>query len=382
MKIVFVSCYMNHHQLPFCQLMYEKFGNDFCFVADRPMRKERTDLGYEDLNEAYDYIIRAYEGPVEQSLAQHLIDHADVVIMGDGSLSYVKKRLKEKKLTFRAVERIYKKGYQAWKSPLRAVKHFWQFTRHKNLYLLCASAYTAGDYARTGAFMNKAYCWGYFPEVKRYGNVEQLIAEKETGSLLWAGRFIDWKYPQHVIRLAQRLKAAGYKFKLRMIGTGEMDEQLRTAVKEQQLEDCVEFLGSMKPEEVRAYMEKSQIYLFTSDRNEGWGAVLNESMNSGCAVVASSCTGSTPFLVESGKNGFSYDRISEEQLYRYVCTLLDDPQLCARMGEKAYETMTGLWNAECVVPRFTELCEALLQGQRSPDLFENGPCSKAPVIKD
>jgi hypothetical protein len=37
----------------------------------------------------------------------------------------------------------------------------------------------------------------------------------------------------------------------------------------------------MPPEEVRVHMEQSNIYLFTSDFGEGWGAVLNEAMNSG-----------------------------------------------------------------------------------------------------
>ncbi len=46
-------------------------------------------------------------------------------------------------------------------------------------------------------------------------------------------------------------------------------------------------LGAMSPDKVRAYMERADVFLFTSDFNEGWGAVLNESMNSGCAVVAS-----------------------------------------------------------------------------------------------
>ena len=34
-------------------------------------------------------------------------------------------------------------------------------------------------------------------------------------------------------------------------------------------------------------MEKADIFLFTSDRREGWGAVANEAMNSACALVVS-----------------------------------------------------------------------------------------------
>ena len=76
---------------------------------------------------------------------------------------------------------------------------------------------------------------------------------------------------------------------------GEMEEQLHNMIRDKSLEDCVEMPGAMKASEVRSYMEKADIYLFTSDFNEGWGAVLNESMNSGCAVVASHAIGSVRF---------------------------------------------------------------------------------------
>ena len=39
---------------------------------------------------------------------------------------------------------------------------------------------------------------------------------------------------------------------------------------------------------------------------EGWGAVLNEAMNSGCACIASHAIGSAGFLIEHGENGFVY----------------------------------------------------------------------------
>ena len=48
-------------------------------------------------------------------------------------------------------------------------------------------------------------------------------------------------------------------------------------------------------------MEKSHIHLFTSNHLEGWGAVVNEAMNSGCAVVANREAGAVPYLIEHGK---------------------------------------------------------------------------------
>lgn len=74
------------------------------------------------------------------------------------------------------------------------------------------------------------------------------------------------------------LKKKGYSFKISIIGNGEMEAQLREMIRSKGVEDCVEMLGAMSPDEVRAYMERADVFLFTSDFNEGWGAVLNESI--------------------------------------------------------------------------------------------------------
>ena len=62
-------------------------------------------------------------------------------------------------------------------------------------------------------------------------------------------------------------------------------------------------------------MEKTGIFLFTSDRQEGWGAVLNEAMNSGCAVVASHLIGAVPFLKKKKKNGLVYSSGDRKTLF-------------------------------------------------------------------
>ncbi len=72
------------------------------------------------------------------------------------------------------------------------------------------------------------------------------------------------------------------------------------------------------PEEVRAAMERSEIYLVTSDRKEGWGAVVNEAMNSGCAVVADHMIGAAPWLIRQGENGWMYRDGEEQELFRTV----------------------------------------------------------------
>ena len=160
-----------------------------------------------------------------------------------------------------------------------------------------------------------------------------------------------------------------------------MERQLREQICRKRLDDCVHMLGAMSPEEVREHMEAADIFLFTSDFNEGWGAVLNEAMNSACAVVASHAIGSVPFLLHEGVYGLIYINGDEYGLmYRFV-QLIEQPEMRKRLGRKAYQTLTEQWNAETAAERFLQLSEALLQG-RSPELFEDGPCSKAEILKN
>ena len=44
--------------------------------------------------------------------------------------------------------------------------------------------------------------------------------------------------------------------------------------------------------------------------------------------------------------------------------------------------MTNEWNAENAAARFLRLAEQILAGQVSPDLYPDGICSRAGILKD
>ena len=275
---------------------------------------------------------------------------------------------------------MYKKEPKWYTMLPRRIKYYFAHKRHKKLFLMCAGAYVASDYARTGTFKNKAYKWGYFPEVREYENIDNIIQSKKNNSLLWVGRMIDWKHPELPIKIAQRLKDEGYDFELNIIGAGELKSTCSYAIEKLNLQDNVHMLGSMSPESVREHMEKSQIFLFTSDRQEGWGAVLNESMNSGCVAIANENIGAVPYLLKDGENGAIYHNDSENELYEKVKYLLDNPEKRQEMSKNAYYTMKNEWNAKTAAERLLILAEELKNNKKCT-LYANGPCSIAEVHK-
>jgi len=183
------------------------------------------------------------------------------------------------------------------------------------------------------------------------------------------------KHPEKAVLVMKRLKENGFDCTLDFIGDGPIHEEIRTMVNSLRLDDRIKFLGSISPSKVREYMEKANIYLFTSDRQEGWGAVLNESMNSGCAVVASQAIGSVPFLIKHGENGFIYKDNDINDLYSKVGILVKDADLRTKLGANAVRTMEELWNPKVAAERLVEFCNGLLNEEIIR--FKDGPCSKA-----
>ena len=380
MKAILVSNYFNHHQKSLSDNLYEKCDS-YAFVSTARMSRERVKLGYGGQPDP-EYVIYTYLGDRIREVCQNLVDEADVLITGSAPETMVRPRIQAGKLTFRYSERPLKKGPE-WKKYLpRLIKWHWLNPRRSPVYLLCASAYTAGDYARFGLFRDRAYQWGYFPPTIEYPSVDELMGKKDPQKILWCGRFLDWKHPDDALRVARALKEEGRDFVLEFVGTGQMEKELHEMTRTLDLEDRVRFLGSMPPEQVRQHMEEAGIYLFTSDRQEGWGAVLNESMNSGCAVVASHAIGAVPFLMKDGENGLVYRSGDVAMLTDKVRVLLDHPEKQRALGRAAYETMVTTWNAEVAAERLMTLAERILAGEKSPDLYEDGPCSKAPILED
>ena len=370
MRFVFVSNYYTHHQSALSERLYDKLGDNYKFIQTEHMDEERLKMGW--IESIPPFVIESYKSDESYREAVRLIQSADVVVIGSAPKYMERMRLQTGKLTIKYSERIYKPSYQRYKNFLRVFKYYFEFHKFNNLFLLCASAYAYADYAKSGLFKNKAFKWAYFPAVKKYDDIEELIDNKTSGSILWAARFIDWKHPEVPIRVAKRLKQSGYKFSLSLIGNGKLDNKIRDMIKAEKLEDCVQMLGSMKPEEVRRYMEQFEIFLFTSDFNEGWGAVLNESMNSACAVVASHAIGSVPFLINDGENGFIYKNGDEDDLFNKVKFLLDNAEKRKRMSLEAYKTMTEIWNSENAVKNFMELVDYIILSVATK--FGSEPC--------
>lgn len=373
MNLLFLSEYYNHHLAPICRIWDARDDCAFRFASTAALPHEREMLGWPVLTPPFVTCYAADDATLAAQIAQ-----ADVVLFGGVPLKLLAERLKSGKPVFKYSERIFRRGYRPLKWLPRVVRYWYFYGRHKHLYLLCAGAYTAADFARHGTFRTRRYKWGYFPETRRY-DLDALLSGKNPKRILWCGRFLPLKHPDDALQAAERLMHEGVNFELEMIGSGPMEAQLRAEIAARGLSERVHMLGAMPTDAVRTRMEQAGIFLFTSDFSEGWGVVLNEAMNGGCAAVASHAIGAVPYLLKHGQNGLIYRNGNLDALTDRLRTLLCDPSMQRRFGRQAYETITQLWNAEVAAERFVTLAAHLVNHARC-DLFDDGPCSRADVL--
>ncbi len=378
MRLAFVSNYINHHQLPFCRAMADRPGTEFVFFETEELPQERRSMGWG--NEEKPAYVRFLSAADTDALLSF-----DLVLFGDAPEALITGRLEKNLPTIRISESIYKEGQWKMISPRGLRRKYRDHIRFRKnrVWLLCAGGYVASDFSLIRAYPGKMLKWGYFPETRRC-DIRALIGGKpgqhgEIPRFLWVGRLLDWKHPETALNVAAALKREGIRFSMELVGEGPLEAYVRTQIGELGLTEMVKLSPFRMPEEIRDEMEQTDIFLLCSDTREGWGAVANEAMNAGCALIACSGAGAVPFLVKQGENGLIYPAGNEEAACALTLRLIRDPALCAGLGEQAYRTITEQWNAETAAKRLTEVSEAILSGRPLPE-YPDGPCAKAQPV--
>lgn len=380
LKIVFFSNFINHHQVLVSDELSRLTGGKYYFVELQPMCEWLKEGGYADFS-SKSYVISLWKDEQSKILAERICEEADIAIFaGNESLKYQIIRAKKGKICFEVSERWLKKGLCNLFSP-RLIRNMWYYHtlfRSKPVYKLCASAFGAQDQYFLHSYENRCYKWGYFTKVNTLDIESSKYAESRVSTIkfMWCARFLNWKHPELPVKLAARLKQKKYEFLIDMYGTGKELEITKNLAKKLGVEDVVNFCGNRPNDEILKEMRKHDIFLFTSDRNEGWGAVLNEAMSNGCAVVGSDEIGSVPFLIEDGVNGLIFKSRDLDSLEKKVVYLIEHPNERARMVKNAYRTMREVWSPENAAKQLLNLIKAIQSGDESL-IPKSGPCSKA-----
>ena len=104
-------------------------------------------------------------------------------------------------------------------------------------------------------------------------------------------------------------------------------------------------------DELSEIYRSSKIFLNTSTISPVPTALL-EAMSSGCAVV-STATCMIPEIIQNGINGFISN--DEDELKQYLVDLLNDPNLCEKIGSEARKTIVERFSEESFLSKWDDI---------------------------
>lgn len=154
--------------------------------------------------------------------------------------------------------------------------------------------------------------------------------------LIYVGRLTYQKNPQRLLRLCARLKESKPDLKVAIVGTGELEEELKALSQELNLEDTVRFLG-FQPNPIKM-VACSKAMILTS-RWEGTPMCALEAMALGTPVVSTPSDGMKDLLTD-GVSGYLTE--SDEQMAEDLLKIFTQPehrQLLAENARKKFDSL-------------------------------------------
>jgi glycosyltransferase involved in cell wall biosynthesis len=346
--IILVNNYFNNHTIGLVDEFYKETNGNFLALETTELEEFRKKIGWKPVVREY---IDKYQNHVDDVL------NADVVIYGGSGIdTTLNKRIQSNKLTFFVTERPYKIPTTKVTYIKRLVGSYLHFGRYQkdNLYLLAQGGYVKEDMKLFHNFKGRILKWGYFPIMQECQNIR-----KEIPQITWCGRMLSWKHPELAIKLAKYLIELGIPFHMDIIGSGDLYDEIKKEA--DTLKEYISITPSISNDDMQKKLDETDLLLVTSDRYEGWGAIVNEGMYHKCIVLSNNLVGSSTYLIQDKQNGFIYTNEAEflNKGY-YILNHLDEMD---SLREKAHNTIKLDWNYTMAVKRMLEWSNAYLKNE-------------------
>lgn len=149
--------------------------------------------------------------------------------------------------------------------------------------------------------------------------------------LVIAGRLVRFKGHRFVIEAMPEIVRQNPDAGLVIVGSGELEAELKALVSELQMDDHVRFTGYSS--DVVKWMYNSQVVCVPSI-SEGFGVVLLEAFNCSKPVVAFDVPACNE-LMQHNKTGLLVEPFDTAMLSKTICKLLNEPQAADDIGRAA-----------------------------------------------
>jgi glycogen(starch) synthase len=162
--------------------------------------------------------------------------------------------------------------------------------------------------------------------------IPDLPSTSASSTFAFVGRLVSTKGVQILLQAAERVRAEGLRFRIKVIGEGPDRQSLERQVTALGLTDSVKFLGYVPPDDLEKYLADVSTIVMPSLAGEVFGLVAAENMARGKLLIASNSGALSEVIADAGLTFAAGD---VDGLARCLKRVLEDETLPARVGIKA-----------------------------------------------
>jgi glycosyltransferase involved in cell wall biosynthesis len=168
-------------------------------------------------------------------------------------------------------------------------------------------------------------------------HIQGIHPASERFDIVFAGRLVDSKGPETLVRAMHCLKSSNFNATAVIIGDGPERQKLEALSRELSIQDTVRFLGRIEDDdEVISVVKSAKLFVYPACPEGGWSISIIEA--NACGIPAVSVrTGpvGTNEVVIDGYNGLLVEKESAEAIAEKIKTILGSEQLRAELGRNA-----------------------------------------------
>jgi glycosyltransferase involved in cell wall biosynthesis len=245
----------------------------------------------------------------------------------------------------------------------------WPFLVHRRQLwkrtstFLCVSEYVRGCALKAGFPSDKTYvlfngldCTVFTPNAP--------VTDKDPDLILYVGRLIPYKGCDYLIRAMQLVQRDCPRSRLVIIGDGVSRGDLQELARSLGI-DC-DFLGELKPAEVRSWLEKARVFCVPSvalpdGQSEAFGIVFLEAQAMGVPVVSFRHGGIPEAMIE-GVTGLLAEERDVQGLAAQLLRYLGDDEFWSRSREDGMRWVRSNFDNSVQAAKLGEIYRRAIDG--------------------
>ncbi|MGR5220961.1 glycosyltransferase family 4 protein [Vibrio parahaemolyticus] len=298
-KIIFFQPIISIHQLPLLNEISSQ-GHDVTLVAFNTNKLREQTSGWSDkgISKNIKLILTPSKDDINRLLENE--DKAEIIISGFcicSNTRYIMSQVRKKNMSVY----IYSEGgnISSFLLPLRLFKNIYYRHRYEKyisgVFTIGAKGYDW--FSRIGFKKSRLIDFLYFTELCSHDFKKRLMVRADYGSranIVFLGRLVEGKGLRKLLEYGERLDESTHE--INIYGDGPLLAELREYADKNSLTTMINFHGLIKHKELEKVFEEATVLCLLNDGDEGWGAVVNESLLHGTPVICTPKTGASSIV--------------------------------------------------------------------------------------